>query len=361
MLDKMRNTIFFLIVMYPFIYFIPQVGEVLSHFFEIIYFSFIDALILIYLSFHATRLKLAGLSFLMTFLIWMFQFTNFADVRPYFFVITLFLISIFASQRDGIFNEFALRFYPLVFIALSVISLFLPWAYIDNGERYKGFSLSPTHYSVYALCAVVFCLQFINNNIIKVLYVLIISYFIYRSETRLALAVLALIFLFYYFKKISLMLRRVAAFVIIAAFSLSYLIYSLITKYTNFFTIRYSGGEDKSYEARTIIQGHVLDAWQNSSLEQYIFGHGAESARNMLIEIYGYDIMPHNDFLKLLYDFGFIGFAFFILAVYKYGKKNLMALSLLSIYISAFYHNMAYSFFAISMMIVLNSRKNVCE
>ncbi|STA80135.1 Uncharacterised protein [Citrobacter koseri] len=24
----------------------------------------------------------------------------------------------------------------------------------------------------------------------------------------------------------------------------------------------------------------------------------------MLIDIYGYDIMPHNDFVKLFYDFG---------------------------------------------------------
>ncbi|MGX5078347.1 O-antigen ligase family protein [Enterobacter mori] len=358
MLEKMRNVILFFIVLYPFLYFIPQIGDVFSHFFEIIYFLFIDVLILIYLSFYIQRLKLAGLSLLFTFVVWLCQFNNIADIRPYFFILTLWLISLFGAQRNGVFNDFTLKLYPFVFIVLSFISLFLPWSYIDDGARYKGFSLSPTHYSVYALCAVIFCLQCIRSKCVKAIYIILLVYFIYRSETRLALAVLVLIFVFYYFDRITLALRGFAAFTVIAMFSLSYLVYSLITKYTDIFTIRYAGGEDKSYEARTLIQGHVLDEWQNSSLSQYIFGHGAESARNMLIEIYGYDIMPHNDFLKLLYDFGFIGFIFFIFAIFKYGKNNLMTLSFLTVYISAFYHNMAYSLFAISMMIVLNSYKN---
>ncbi|TDN55624.1 O-antigen ligase family protein [Scandinavium goeteborgense] len=355
MLIRFRDLIFLLIVVYPFYYFVPQISEGLSHFFEIIYFSFIDFLIVLYLSFYITKLKGAGLYFLLTLLIWSFQFSSFADIRPYFFILTLFLLSLYAAQIQEGYNPLILRIYPVVFIILSLISLFLPWAYIDDGTRFKGFSLSPTHYSVYALCGVVLALRFIKNKVIKITCVVIITFFVYKSETRLALAVLALIFAFYYFDKITLFFRKIISVSIIALFSLSYIVYSLITKYTDVFSLRYSGGDDKSYEARTIIQGHVLDEWQRSSFAQYLFGHGAESARNLLIDIYGFDIMPHNDFLKLLYDFGFIGFAIFIIAVSKYGKNGLLSLSLLAIYISAFYHNMAYSLFVIAMMIILNS------
>lgn len=351
--SRLRNFILFLIISYPFYYFVPQVGDVLSHFFEIVYFFFIDVLILFYLSFFITRFRVAGLAFFICFCVWLTQFSSISDIRPYFFILTLFLLSVYSVQENGEFNYGILRRYPIIFIFLSFISLFLPWSYIDAGARFKGFSLSPTHYSVYGLCAMIFSLYFLRNTVLKWFCVIAITYFIFRSETRLALAVLLMIFSFAFFDKITLRLKSIIASLIIILFSLSYIVYSLITKYTDVFSLRYSGGDDKSYEARTIIQGHVLDDWQNSTLFQYVFGHGAESARNMLIDIYGFDIMPHNDFLKLLYDFGLIGFIVFIFAVFKCGRLNLITLSLLAVYISAFYHNMAYSIFAIAIMVVL--------
>ncbi|UYW74431.1 O-antigen ligase family protein [Pseudocitrobacter faecalis] len=161
-------------------------------------------------------------------------------------------------------------------------------------------------------CSVYF--RSIKNKVIKVIFLFIFAFLIYRSETRLALVVFLMIIGFYSFRHITLYFRRAVALSVICVFSLSYLVYSFIIKYSDIFSMRYGAGEDKSYEARTLIQSHVLDDWQNSSFVQYIFGHGAEAARNMLIDIYGFDIMPHNDFLKLLYDFGILGFIVFIVA-----------------------------------------------
>ena len=351
----LRGLILTLIVTYPFYYAIPVVDTNFGHFFEILYFAFVDFLILIYLCCYFNKFRMAGLGIFITFIIWIWQFNGVDNVRPYFFLLTLLLLSFFSVQ-DKTDNDYkVLKFYPLFFIVVSCISIFFHSSYIDDGARFKGFSLSPTHYSVYALCGVVFAFEFIKNNITKVCCIIILSFFIFYSETRLALVVLLGIISLYCFSKITMKLKKVISFCIIIFFSLSYIAYALIAKYTTIFSGRYEGGDDKSYEARTLIQEHIFDALNNSSLTQYIFGHGAESARNMLIDIYGYDIMPHNDFVKLFYDFGAIGAIVFLICLYRYGYRNLLSLSLLSIYISAFYHNMAYSLFVVALLITLST------
>lgn len=88
-------------------------------------------------------------------------------------------------------------------------------SYIDDGARFKGFSLSPTHYSVYALCGVVFAFEFIKNNFTKVCCIIILSFFIFYSETRLALVVLLGIISLYCFSKIAMKLKKVISFGII--------------------------------------------------------------------------------------------------------------------------------------------------
>lgn len=87
-------------------------------------------------------------------------------------------------------------------------------SYIDDGARFKGFSLSPTHYSVYALCGVVFAFEFIKNNFTKVLYYYFVL-LIFYSETRLALVVLLGIISLYCFSKIAMKLKKVISFGII--------------------------------------------------------------------------------------------------------------------------------------------------
>jgi O-antigen ligase len=225
-------------------------------------------------------------------------------------------------------------------------------AYIDDGERYKGFAMSPTHYSVYALCASVLVYKLVPLRRYLLIYLLSLLGLVFLSETRLSLLVFMLItsiFIFSEHVKKYLKLYFVMMFLF---FSLSYPIYGVIYQYTKVVSLRYEGDADKSFDSRLLIQQVIFNEFSHSEEKDLLLGHGAEAARDKLIQSYGEDVMPHNDFIRIIYDYGILGFSFFVILLYLLSTKNIYTLSFSAIYLSSFYHNMAFSLYVIAMIII---------
>ncbi|NME67671.1 hypothetical protein [Flammeovirga aprica] len=91
-----------------------------------------------------------------------------------------------------------------------------------------------------------------------------------------------------------------------------------------------------------------------SSLCSMIFGHGV-----MNFKLVWDGIMPHNDFILILFDFGLIIFGLFIYTVFKIvwiscKKKNLVILFILLLFIlRLFTENVIYSYYTFQIFILI--------
>lgn len=351
-----NRLIYSLILFYPLLYGIPGIQDGLGHFFEVIYFSMLFPLILMNTALNVTNIKLSvtWLVLLGVFFSWVIGFNEVSNARPYFYLLGLIFISLYVSQDTlhiGDVKKIS-AVYIVLFITLSVVFFMFDSAYIDDGERYKGFAMSPTHFSVYALCTSVIAYNsFLQKKNVIICFVAF-SLLIFFSETRLSLLVFILItsiFLFSEHIKKHLKLYFVMLFLF---FSLSYPIYGVIYQYTKVVSLRYEGDADKSFDSRLLIQQVIFDEFSRAEEKDLLLGHGAEAARNRLIQFYGQDVMPHNDYIRIIYDYGLLGFTLFVMLLYFLSTKNIYTLSFSAIYLSSFYHNMAFSLYVIAMIII---------
>ena len=66
--------------------------------------------------------------------------------------------------------------------------------------------------------------------------------------------------------------------------------------------------------------------------------------------------MPHNDFLRILTDWGAIGLLLFMLLFYKLSTKDTTTLFISLVYLLLFYSNMVFNLFLISLLIIFYSK-----
>jgi putative effector of murein hydrolase LrgA (UPF0299 family) len=77
---------------------------------------------------------------------------------------------------------------------------------------------------------------------------------------------------------------------------------------------------EKAGSGRLLIWGMLLEKWNNSDLVTKLFGFGAEAAKNYLSIVYA-QIYSHTDWLEILYNYGLIGLAVFIMLLYVFISK----------------------------------------
>ncbi|RBI69740.1 hypothetical protein DQ400_03420 [Vreelandella sulfidaeris] len=99
----------------------------------------------------------------------------------------------------------------------------------------------------------------------------------------------------------------------------------------------------------------LFDQSNISNVWNFLFGHGAEFSRLTVAEEFGFDIMPHNDFIRFFLDFGLFSCLILFVILYLVGKDSVLALMLVLIYMSAFYHNMLYSLYFAPLIFIANS------
>jgi hypothetical protein len=238
-----------------------------------------------------------------------------------------------------------------LYLLFSLIFLFFKSSYALEG-RYSGFSTSSTTYSVYITAIVIIGIHFIKNKTLKVFTFIIGFIFVLLSMTRLNLVYYIFIPVIYKLSKFK-KLRSLILLSIIILLSLAYPIYfSLIESYPQIVEYRYESGRDASFGLRYALFNTVYKEWLTSDIRNIFFGNGMEASRLLIIDRHKLDLLPHNDFIRILYDFGVLGSLSILFLFIKLFNKNMITFQLGILYLVSFYHNMVYNFFLISLILI---------
>ncbi len=138
----------------------------------------------------------------------------------------------------------------------------------------------------------------------------------------------------------------------------AYPIYKLLNKDSFITTMRYDDGKDPSFQLRYELFERVLLEYSELSGTQQLFGAGSERAREVILTNFKYDHMPHNDFVRILYDFGIIGAILFLSLFIKIGSRNEILFCLVTLYFLSFYHNMVFNLFIVSLIFLHTTNRN---
>lgn len=250
-----------------------------------------------------------------------------------------------------------------IFYFILLASLFSGYdPLFSNDGRFTGGFSSPTTFAtwVIAIHVISYSDLLLSYNKSKITNIAILFcallVLVYSSKTRINLAFL-LIFIFIFLKSKIIKFEKSRAWLILASAVSIGLIYPI---YSNFVyllpewlvTIRYDSGEDKSFELREILFNRVYESYINSSFSEILFGLGGESARELIGKEWGMDILPHNDLLRILHDYGIIFSAVFLILVVSFGKRSPLATAISILYIFSFMHNMIYTHYLIATLII---------
>jgi hypothetical protein len=154
--------------------------------------------------------------------------------------------------------------------------------------------------------------------------------------------------------------RKLIFIVSIIVLNLVYPVYQILSKETNVAELRYKDGRDASFELRYALYSNVLESYIEGTVVEKILGKGSETSRLLVISKFKDDHMPHNDFIRVLHDFGIIWFLFFFFLLYRLASFSRISCVLTTLYLLSFYHNMIFNLYLILLIMLfsnLNSRK----
>ena len=289
---------------------------------------------------------------------------NFASARyslPIFFTIYALFLTVFIDNlNDKSISFKLLAYYYVLMIGLSVPMIFLKAGYTEAG-RFIGFIGSPTIYSGFiASFFIVVSYRYKMWTFKFLTFFLITLYLVYLSKTRL---LLILVIIYPMLRLLALKRAWISRKLIFLLFYVStLLIYPLYSFITNLFpslvTLRYGKKEDSSFGLRNYLFEELKDVLLDGNVTEVFFGRGNEFSRNYVEKLMGFDLMPHNDYLRLLIDWGIIGFLIFSFALYKMATKNDLSLYLSLVYMLLFYSNTIFNLFLISLLLIFYHNTN---
>lgn len=368
---KVTSThILFLILLYPFFYANSFLAFTAGYAFSLFYFVPLTFLFILLNfgkktieEFKKNRVNLFLLGCILTIIL--FNTNNIRYIKPLVFivyVINLYILSITINFKQ---NEKIIKYAFISFAILSILYLGFTHRYLE-GNRYFAFLNSPTVYSVYAEVFLILMIFIIKKPSLKFLIFVFAGVFIFISKTRLNLVFyISIPFLIYLLERVNVSKLKIVL-VYIFCLNMLYPIYSFLVQFEfgkkSLVSSRYESGRDSSFGLRNHINDLVYNEYLNkTSVSEKIFGKGSEESRIMVFEKIKFDIFPHNDFIRLAYDFGIIFTALFLIFLYRISRINNVAFLILLLYLFSFYHNMVYDFFLISILIFYSGIKNKNE
>lgn len=310
------------------------------------------------------RTELVNLLILLTLLI--ISFFNFSSLRfslPILFSLYLFFYYLYLAAIDrgrGTYEHHLLRKFYLIYILVSFFFLLLlPHAHMEIGDRFTGFTGSPTTFSAF-LAAVFVILDGRKKSLSfeRIGLYMITLVLVYLSKTRLIL-----VFLLAYPILIFLLRAKGVrkSFLFMTFFTVLFFLYEvyglIIDYFPGLITIRYEDARDASFGLRYHLYQVVKEAFYQGQWHEIFLGRGNEEARLLVHEDIGFDIFPHNDFLRLLYDWGVLGGSLYFIFLYRIAKRNQTALFLSLLYLILFYSNLVFNLFLVSLLLLSALKK----
>lgn len=243
----------------------------------------------------------------------------------------------------------------LAYVLFSIIYLLMvPHSHMAVGDRFIGFTGSPTTYA--AVMATLFLFMDASREKITLKRLgtyLLVLLFVYLSKTRLIL-----IFLLLYPFLLFFMLRRRVLYrmVYLAFFTILFFLYAVYRGVVEFFpeliTLRYEDGRDASFGLRYYLFELLTNDYFSGSTFEMLLGKGNEYSRLLVEADRGLDLYPHNDFYRLMNDWGALGAVLFFIFLYRIAGKNRTVLMISLLYLILFYSNMVYNLFMVSVLLI---------
>lgn len=277
-----------------------------------------------------------------------------------FYIFTLYLYLASIVKQKGHLNTNLISQFFWIYILLSVFFLlFMDFAHMVVGDRFIGFSGSPTTYA--AFLAAIFVM--LDSSIKRFTYLRIVVYllvllFVYLSKTRLILLFLVM------YPLLLLILRKrrfpytavYLSFFVILFFL--YAVYGFVVVYfPELITLRYEDARDASFGLRYHLYKIVEGDFLSGNFWEKLLGKGNEYSRLLIEREMGRDLFPHNDFLRVINDWGLFGGGVFFLFLYRISRKTFTALLISLLYLILFYSNLVFNLFLISALILASHQK----
>lgn len=299
----------------------------------------------------------------------MFLYSSFIGgfgFAPVFFLLysslVIVLISISTKEYDP--NSKAVRCFTAMFFASHVIA-YLSGAdiFFQQGDRFVGLFSSPTTFATWVVTLFAVSMGFrpfdhdgAGKSLI-ILNFILLAFLVFVSGTRTNLALVLFLGAYLVVGGVSSRLLRFSVLMsMVPVILLIYPIYSLLNIYVSgeYVAYRFEGEEDTSFGLRVSLFNAVFSELVDSEISDWLFGHGVEASRELVKQIWGFDIFPHNDVLRLVYDFGVVFSAFFFILVSVVASRNHLSFMIGVIYIFSFIHNMVFSHYLISAILVFS-------
>ncbi|WP_379766807.1 O-antigen ligase family protein [Flagellimonas marina] len=296
---------------------------------------------------------------LLTLLVILVSAANFSSVRysfPILFATYSFFLFLYLTTIESgfILKNKIVRRYLVIYFVFSVMFLFVSHAYMEVGERYIGFTGSPTTFSgLLVALFILFDTLSDQKRWIRILMFLFVFLFVALSKTRLVMIFLiGYPFLTYFINKKALNKGGVFMVFFLTLFFV-YSLYGLVVeKYPELITLRYKDARDASFGLRYRLYEIVEENFVSGNKWEMLFGKGNEYSRNLIIEEIGLDIFPHNDFIRLINDWGIVGGGVFFVLLYRLALKNITSLLIALLYIVLWYSNMIFNLYLFSILII---------
>ncbi|HEY0655297.1 MAG TPA: O-antigen ligase family protein [Chryseosolibacter sp.] len=274
---------------------------------------------------------------------------------PVVFFATLLMCTLLFNNLKGKVSHGTVGALTLLYVVASGVALLSP-SNFENLGRFSGFAISASVYSTFLTTVyIVYVYAGNGSRKKKVLLYIIFLLLIFATETRLNLVFfLMLPFLFWVWGRPPLRFISLAGFIL--ALNMIYPLYAVFSEESNVITTyRYEDGRDASFELRYSLFKTVYSHFKSLSLPEKIFGAGPEKARHLIIQTYDYDHMPHQDFVRLLYDFGIAGVSLFVILLVRNALRNEVSFCLTFLYFISFFHNMVYNLLIVLLILFFSS------
>lgn len=357
------NTILYLVVLYPLILLLPSFFGYNPFFLTAPYFflifSFFIVLLIIKGKLRVFRLMNVIIGLI---IIGIFNFTSLRFSLPLFFLAYILILNFLASS----FDQLSIKHQPLEILFYFYILLSIPFLFFDSSwdenQRFAGFISSPTVYSGFMVSLYILVVRNWKIKSYKfILTYLIVFAIIYITKTRLLLIFMVIFPLIKIIRDHAkwFSLKLGFFFIVITMISVYPMYNKVVEFFPNLVNIRYEeGSKDKSFGLRLYLHKRLWDDYKQGTLKEKVLGKGNEYSRNFVAGIFKFDIFPHNDFLRLLADWGIIGIGLFLFLLYKYGTSNEDSFYLCFVYIVLFYSNLIFNLFLISLIIIFYYNSN---
>lgn len=301
---------------------------------------------------------------ILLFLISSLNWTGFSNSKPIIWTFFCFQLMLLMSidKRSIVIKTKSIKILIWIILIINYLMLLFPNFYLNG--RFRGFAISPTVLSVVFEGYVILGLYFFKTRT-KYLYFILVAFLVWKTETRINFLFLIMIpMIFLLFKNIRN--KRIKFFFVIIFIVFTILIYPLYgfilqSEFVSFlkFGERVSeNGNDSSFNLRFHLFIVAIEYLSNLSYIEMLLGSGSETLRRIIEVDQGYDLLPHNDYLRILIDFGGLFITLYLIFLYKIALKNVFCFLFFILYLFTFYHNMVYSFFIPTLLILFSRVKH---